>query len=626
LKKIFLIGLLIFFVFSQATAQTKVANDPSRISVGARLLGMGKSFIGEADDINSIFINPAGLASLKNWQITSMSGKFINEVNYINMAGASPVQLGTVGFGYITSDLSFSGPAATTEVVDGIRIIPSSTEGVSYSYKNSALLLSMGSDLKGLTPWQQLDAVSTGATIKMFFQSLSGPGISGGTASGYELDLGVKYSPWPALQLGFMAQNVLPFSMGGKIHWASGSDESLPSVFKLGTSTRIIGPNGFRTVGDQALTFNWDFEFTPLRPLPSLSHMGLEWSPIEILDLRLGYDQDYVGKGGGLLEAANNLTAGVGITYQGFRFDYAYHQYYSVPENDTSYFSLSYGIFKKPPPPKEKLLVISPADKSIIYTDKILVTGEVLDRSIKRITINNQETALNDQYQFSLETPLQLKKNSLVVIGLDSLGSVQVTRKVRVIRLTSFTDVAPNYWAKDPVLQLATLKILTGYPDNTFRPNKGVNRAEFATLLTRVVDLPLLQVRTNPYKDVKKTHWAAKYILTASRAKIVKGYPDKTFKPQRGISRAEGVSAIVRLEGLDLRQPVYEVPFADIPGRHWAIKEINAAKNAGFLKFLEGGAFLPKQNLTRGELAEIISHAKPVSDKVSDLLDFEKGY
>ena len=626
MKKAFLIGLLVFLVFSQATAQTKVANDPSRISVGARLLGMGKSFIGAADDINSIFINPAGLASLKNWQITSMSGKFINEVNYINMAGASQVQLGTVGFGYITSDLGFSGPAATTEVVDGIRIIPSSTEGVSYSYKNSALLLSMGSDLKGLTPWQELDAVSAGATIKMFFQSLTGPGISGGTASGYEMDLGVKYSPWPALQLGFMAQNVLPFSMGGKIHWASGSDESLPSVFKLGTSTKIIGANGLRTIGDQTLNFNWDFEFTPLRPLPSLSHLGFEWSPIGLLDLRLGYDQDYVGRGGGLLEVANNLTAGVGITYQGFRFDYAFHQYYGIPENDTSYFSLSYGIWKKPPPPKEKMRVVIPADRSIVYTDKILVSGEVLDRGIKRVTVNNREAAQNEQYLFAQEMPLELKKNKLTVMGLDNLGNVVDTKKVRVLRLTSFMDIAPDYRFKDPVLELGTLKILTGYPDNTFRPNLGVNRAEFATLLTRIKELPLQIVKANPYKDVKKTHWAAKYILTASRAKIVKGYPNKTFKPQKGISRAEGVSAVVRFEGLDLSQPVYEVPFSDIPGRHWAIKEINAAKNTGLLKFLEGGKFQPNKGLTRGELAEIISRTKLTSEKINELLNFEKGY
>ena len=59
----------------------------------------------------------------------------------------------------------------------------------------------------------------------------------------------------------------------------------------------------------------------------------------------MGLDQDLLGTSNGL-ETYNNFTAGVGFLLNGYRFDYAYHQYCSVSDNDTHYFSISYGLWK----------------------------------------------------------------------------------------------------------------------------------------------------------------------------------------------------------------------------------------------------------------------------------------
>ena len=154
MKKTLLILVLFFLCAGYGFAQTKVANDPSRIGVGARPLGIGKAYLGLGDDVNSMFINPAGLSMVKdNWQVTSMSGKFVNEVNYFNFGGAYPTGFGTFGIGYVGSNVGFTAPSATTEVVDGvIRIIPSGA-GVSYTYNNNAALLSYGTPLRGLLGW-----------------------------------------------------------------------------------------------------------------------------------------------------------------------------------------------------------------------------------------------------------------------------------------------------------------------------------------------------------------------------------------------------------------------------------------------------------------------------------------
>jgi hypothetical protein len=614
-KKRLLLGLFIFLLAFPALADIKVANDPTRLSVGARLLGMGKAFAGEADDINSLFINPAGLSNLENWQLTSMQGKFINEVNYLTLGGASPSTFGTFGFGFVNSDLSFTAPALTTEVIDGIIVLPSSTEGGTYSYKNGATLLSFGRELKD-APFSWLEPFSIGATLKLFSQSLSGPGLTSESGSGYDMDVGILYKGWKSVCLGLVVQNVVPMSMGGKIHWDTGDDESLPSVIKLGASIRILGKEGLRVWGENELALNLDYDTTPLRPgIPNLYHLGLEWSPNEYLDVRVGQDQDTVGTGTGL-DVATNLTAGVGVNYNGFRFDYAYHRYYDIPDNDTSYFSLSYGIWKAPPPPKIKLRVISPEDKTVTYEESVVVSGEVYDRSIKKIIIQGKEVSLNEKNQFKATVFLDMGKNTILVENL----------KVRVLRLMSFKDVKEGYWARLPVSQLATLKILTGYPDGTFKPLNTINRAEFSTILVRVKGLEVKEPEYIPFRDVRAGHWAAGYIVSAYDAGIVKGYPDGTFKPSRDISRVEGVVAVARFAELDLTQPVYEKPFPDVSARHWAIKEITAAKTEGLLQYLEGKNFIPNQPLSRGEMAEIVSRTEAIAREITDLMDFEKGY
>lgn len=627
MPKRFLLALILLALASFALADTKVANDPTRISVGARLLGMGKSYVGLADDISSIFLNPAGLTSIYNWQLTSMQGKFIGEVSYLNMATAAPTDWGNFGMAYVTSDLNFTSPASTIEVIDGVRIIPSTTEGVNYGYNNSVLLFSFGQKAQ-LLPVPYLNTVenlSLGATFKLFAQVLSGPGVLGGTARGYDMDVSLKYVPLEYLSLGATVQNVIPYSLGGKIHWEGGGDETLPSVIKLGSSFRLLGENGFNDVAGQELAVNLDYDLTPLRPnIPNLMHLGMEWSPLATMSLRLGIDQDVVGTGGATLNVANNLTCGLGLNYRGFRFDYAFHQYYAIPDNDTHYFSLSFGMFNKPPPPPVKWL-ISPPAVYIAYDNLQAVTGEVKDREIVEVVINNQKPKIIDNY-FEYQAPLTVGKNTVMIEGYDKRERLVMSQKLKILRLPSFNDVGPENWARRPIGELAYLNILSGYPDNTFQPDKTVTRAEFAALLFKASATSQPQLEEQMFTDVPLDHWAANYIYAATLINAVKGYPDNTFNPQGSISRAEGVAAIARFARLDLSQPLRENPYSDIPGRHWAAKEINAAKNSGYLYYLDNFPFEPSRALTRGEVAEILSRTPQVRSKLVDVLDYNKGY
>ena len=148
----------------------------------------------------------------------------------------------------------------------------------------------------------------------------------------------------------------------------------------------------------------------------------------------------------------------------------------------------------------------------------------------------------------------------------------------------AFKDVAANAWYTQAVSYLASIDVITGYPDDgTFRPNKPITRAEFAAIASRFDNLTEREGTIFP--DVAG-HWAEKYINSAYARGWVSGYPeDGTFRPQKSITRAEVVTIVNRMLNRKLR--VADMPegilanvkkFTDVEG-HWAYAEIIEAAN-----------------------------------------------
>ncbi len=102
-----------------------------------------------------------------------------------------------------------------------------------------------------------------------------------------------------------------------------------------------------------------------------------------------------------------------------------------------------------------------------------------------------------------------------------------------------FTDIS-NHWSKDIVVSMAEKGIIKGYDDKTFRPDNKITRAEAAAILYRVLGLdePSLPAETG-FKDVKKDFWYAGYVLELKTRQITKGYGDNSFKPDAEINRGE---------------------------------------------------------------------------------------
>ncbi|MDO5037482.1 MAG: S-layer homology domain-containing protein [Tissierellia bacterium] len=138
---------------------------------------------------------------------------------------------------------------------------------------------------------------------------------------------------------------------------------------------------------------------------------------------------------------------------------------------------------------------------------------------------------------------------------------------------TAFMDLEPSRWSSKAISQLSGLGLIEGYPDGTFRPQDPISRAEFLALATRFRPL---EPGGPGFKDVPETHWAQAPIQSASAAGWIEGYPDGTFRPDQGISRAEVVKIVNKILGREADQTFIDLNkkdlsiYRDLKEDHWA--------------------------------------------------------
>ncbi|WP_035400783.1 S-layer homology domain-containing protein [Bacillus sp. NRRL B-14911] len=100
----------------------------------------------------------------------------------------------------------------------------------------------------------------------------------------------------------------------------------------------------------------------------------------------------------------------------------------------------------------------------------------------------------------------------------------------------TFKDVGNNYYARNEILSLVEKDVIKGFADGTFRPEKSVTRAEFATFVSRALNLP---AAGSDFKDVPKNSSLYDGVSRAAKVGIIKGFADGTFRGGLGVTRED---------------------------------------------------------------------------------------
>ena len=193
-----------------------------------------------------------------------------------------------------------------------------------------------------------------------------------------------------------------------------------------------------------------------------------------------------------------------------------------------------------------------------------------------------------------------------------------------------FTDIS-THWAKEFIEDLYTRKIVSGYDKTHYGPNKKVTRAEFTKIALEAFDVELLKISEfskMTFKDIKTTDWYAPYVETAYANEIISGYKNGTFKANQPISRSEAVKVLLDTANIEVATE-YDAEFSDVNADEWYAMYINYAAEHEIVKGYKNKSFGVHNNLTRAEVAKIVSLLldMEVEDEVDDdligmLLDF----
>ena len=164
-----------------------------------------------------------------------------------------------------------------------------------------------------------------------------------------------------------------------------------------------------------------------------------------------------------------------------------------------------------------------------------------------------------------------------------------------------------DHWAKSFVTKAIDNKIVSGYSDGTFRPDKAVSRAEFSHMLNAALGNNATASIT--FKDVKSSDWYYADVRKAVSAGYVAGYDDGTFKPTASITRQEAAVMLTRVI------PTYNTStsltkFKDASSvASWATDFVKRAVGAGYISGTGTGTNIkldPLGKLTRAQAVVIV--------------------
>lgn len=249
------------------------------------------------------------------------------------------------------------------------------------------------------------------------------------------------------------------------------------------------------------------------------------------------------------------------------------------------------------------------SDSSAISNEGVINRGE----KDKKATLT--VTAEFNGHLYSETIDVVVKKNSQsVTTGTPEVGGggSGISREPKPDPNTQpsnekvyFKDLSSSHWAYESIMSLIDSNVVSGYSDNTFRPDSAVSREEFVKMLL---------LATNSYEngfnsdfgDVSKDSWFYPYVSCAFEKGIVQGISENKFGSGAKITREDTAVMICRALGIESSKVNTDI-FPDFEQiSDYAQPAVSTLYERGIVNGDENGYFNPKNNITRAEVSKIL--------------------
>ena len=285
LKRINLITLIFIIILQLSVLANNDKTGTTSLSFlklksGVRAISLGNTFASIADDVNTIYWNPAGLAQLRSSEINWMNANWLEGINYSSFTYNIPLVDGhSLGFG---ATFVYFGSIQETTAAS-----PQGT-GNFISSQASNVIFGYG--------WKASEDLSIGTNIKFASEN-----IDSSIQSANIFDLGLIYEGLWESRIALVLENN---ELGGD------KASNLPRTTTIGISKKYDN-----------LLIGIDLGYP--NDSSNTTNIGIEYAFNSYLDLRCGYSSRNENNAGG------NLSLGVGLNLglKLWKFDFAYVPY-----------------------------------------------------------------------------------------------------------------------------------------------------------------------------------------------------------------------------------------------------------------------------------------------------------
>lgn len=176
----------------------------------------------------------------------------------------------------------------------------------------------------------------------------------------------------------------------------------------------------------------------------------------------------------------------------------------------------------------------------------------------------------------------------------------------------------PGTWAEKAIEQVKEKGWMQGKTETEFYPKDALTRAEFATIMSRILQLEQYHSKKElPYGDVKG-HWASEAIRMVTACGYMRGYENGTFQPNQTITREEvatvfatrnwnTISSGNTVNTMSTISNIAMFSFSDVSASRWSYQAIQKVTQMGVMEGYENGLFEPKKTISREEMAVVLS-------------------
>lgn len=291
-------ALIVAIVFASniSIAQQQNTYDFLNLNVDARSSAMAGSFVSMDNDVNSIFYNPAGLASLKGKQASIGFFKYLMDIN----SGSASYSQKYKELGYIGAGIRYVNYGTIDKYDENFQNLG--------TFGASDLALSLGYANK------YKENLHYGANAKLIYST-----IDEYSSVGLALDLGALYT-FPEKKLNFGASIL---NLGTQVKKYSTTSENLPLDIRIGMTKTLENLPLTVNLGFARLADSYDKFFDRFKNVI----VGGEFTLNDYVLLRVGYNnterQNYKT---GTSIGISGFSAGFGIKISDkYKLDYAFN-------------------------------------------------------------------------------------------------------------------------------------------------------------------------------------------------------------------------------------------------------------------------------------------------------------